>query len=58
MLFEMGVPLGVTLGRVAFFAPGVGDQVLSNLISNTALSKVPCRVFADREKAIAWLLAD
>lgn len=53
-----GEDLGVVVRRVAYFAPLPTAQTLSHVVGETAMRHVPHEVFADRDRALAWLLAD
>jgi len=48
----------VVIERLAFFAPSTQSQMFSGVVALTALRKVATRVFADKQEAIDWLLAD
>lgn len=56
--YDLSHGLPVTVRKVAYFAPMPTAQTLAHVVGETALHNVPHAVFAERDRALAWLLAD
>lgn len=49
---------GLTIRKVAYFAPSPGDRTFSQLMKMTAFQDIPCDIFESRSAAIQWLLSE
>ena len=58
MIYDLSEVEGVRTEKVAYYAPATRDQVFSHVTAMTTLRNVSTKVFDNRDKAIAWLIAN
>ncbi len=58
MVHDLSEDLGVMVTRIAYFAPMPTGQTLSHVVGESTLRHVAHQIFAERERAVAWLLAE